>query len=82
MLPRLADQRRAEQLGLPPASAVLRDDENLPFVYVEETGGRFLRRRVDVAGAEQGRIEVRSGLRPGERVVVEGALFMQFAESQ
>ena len=80
---RVAIHASRERSGLViPASAVLRDDENLPFVYVEGPGGQFLRRRVDVAGAEQGRIEVRSGLRPGERVVVEGALFMQFAESQ
>ncbi|HET9795403.1 MAG TPA: efflux RND transporter periplasmic adaptor subunit [Thermoanaerobaculia bacterium] len=65
-----------------PASAVLRDDENLPFVYVEAAGGSFLRRRIDLGSREGDRIEARSGVRAGDRVVVEGALFMQFAESQ
>jgi cobalt-zinc-cadmium efflux system membrane fusion protein len=65
-----------------PASAVLRDDENLPFVYVEGTGGTFLRRRIGLGSREGDRLEARSGIRAGDRVVVEGALFMQFAESQ
>jgi len=65
-----------------PASAVLRDDENLPFVYVEGTGGTFLRRRIELGSREGDRLEARSGMRAGDRVVVQGALFMQFAESQ
>ena len=31
-----------------PVSAVLRDDENLPFVFVTKPGGTFERRRVDL----------------------------------
>jgi len=65
-----------------PASAVLRDDENLPFVYVEGSGVTFLRRRIELGSREGDRLEARSGIRAGDRVVVEGALFMQFAESQ
>jgi cobalt-zinc-cadmium efflux system membrane fusion protein len=65
-----------------PTSAVLRDEDNLPFVYVEGTGGSFLRRRIELGSREGDRLEVRSGMRAGDRVVVEGALFMQFAESQ
>lgn len=67
---------------LVPVSAVLRDDENLPYVYVQDAGGTFLRRRVEIGGTDSGRIEVRSGIKPGESVVTDGALFMQFAESQ
>ena len=80
---RVAIHSRREGRGvLLPTSAVLRDDENLPYVYVEGAGGAYRRRRVETGGGENGRIEIRNGLRPGERVVVEGALFMQFAESQ
>jgi len=80
---RVAIHSRHEGRGvLLPASAVLRDDENLPYVYVEGAGGAYRRRRVETGGGENGRIEIRRGLRPGERVVAEGALFMQFAESQ
>jgi cobalt-zinc-cadmium efflux system membrane fusion protein len=80
---RVAIHSRREGRGmLLPASAVLRDDENLPYVYVEGSGGAYRRRRVETGGGENGRIEIKNGLRAGERVVVEGALFMQFAESQ
>ncbi len=65
-----------------PTSAVLRDEDNLPFVYVEGAGGSFLRRRIELGSREGDRLEARSGMRAGDRVVVEGALFMQFAESQ
>jgi cobalt-zinc-cadmium efflux system membrane fusion protein len=67
---------------LAPVSAVLRDDENLPFVYVRGADGSFLRRRIETGSREGDRIAVGSGLRAGESVVVDGALFMQFAESQ
>jgi cobalt-zinc-cadmium efflux system membrane fusion protein len=65
-----------------PVSAVLRDDENLPFVYVQNDDHSFARRRVTL-GAQLGeRYLISEGLRPGERVVADGGLFMQFAESQ
>jgi len=80
---RVAIHSARESRGLlVPVSAVLRDDENLPFVYVEGSGGTFLRRRVELGSREGERVETRAGLRPGDRVAVEGALFMQFAESQ
>lgn len=64
--------------------AVLRDDQNLPFVFVASGTGaktQYARRRV-VLGAQVGdRYEITSGLNPGDRVVAEGALFLQFAES-
>lgn len=67
---------------LVPASAILRDDQNLPFVYIARPGNRFARRQV-VLGLRAGdQYEVRSGLQAGERVVSNGALFVQFAGSQ
>lgn len=67
---------------LVPVSAVLRDDENLPFVYVQGPDASFARRRIALGAQVEERYEVREGLRPPERVVVDGGLFMQFAESQ
>ena len=67
---------------LVPASAVLRDSENLPFVYVETDDGSFARRRVELGMQTGDRLEVTSGLQAGARVVTEGGLFMQFAQSQ
>jgi len=67
---------------LVPVSAVLRDDENLPFVYVQGADATFARRRVTV-GAQLGeRYEIREGVVAGERIVVDGGLFMQFAQNQ
>ncbi len=67
---------------LVPVSAVLRDDENLPFAYIPGPDGSFFRRRVRLGTRAGNRVEVVEGLRSGDRVVVDGALFMQFAESQ
>ena len=63
-------------------SAVLRDDERLPFVYVQSADGSFVRRRVTLGSQVGERYEIREGLKAAERVVADGGLFMQFAESQ
>jgi membrane fusion protein, heavy metal efflux system len=78
---------RASSGLLVPVSAVLRDDENLPFVFVANADGTFARRRVQLGSriaAQQGedRQEITSGLTAGETLVVEGGLFLQFAENQ
>jgi membrane fusion protein, heavy metal efflux system len=67
---------------LVPVSAVLRDDENLPFVYVQNTDASFVRRRVTLGSQLEQRYEIREGIKPPDRVVADGGLFMQFAESQ
>lgn len=69
---------------LAPADAVLRDDQNLPFVYVA-TGSapnlQYERRSVTLGARIGDDYEINAGLKPGDRVVAEGALFLQFAES-
>jgi cobalt-zinc-cadmium efflux system membrane fusion protein len=65
---------------LVPISSVLRDDENLPFVFVTKPDGTFERRRVDLASRLGDRQEIRSGLAAGESIVVEGGLFLQNEE--
>src|SRR5213075_1747786 len=47
---------------LVPVSAVLRDDENLPFVFVAKPDGTFERRRIDLGSRLGDRQEIRSGL--------------------
>jgi cobalt-zinc-cadmium efflux system membrane fusion protein len=76
---------RAQQASrglLAPVSAILRDDENLPFVYVAQPGGGFARRRVTVGDRNGDQVEIASGLQARERVVADGALFLQFMQSQ
>jgi cobalt-zinc-cadmium efflux system membrane fusion protein len=83
MLVRVAIRASRPRTGITiPVAAVLRDDENLPFVYVALTGGTFDRRRVDLGGRVGDRYEVASGLKPGESVVTDGALFLNGASTQ
>ncbi|MGH9394873.1 MAG: efflux RND transporter periplasmic adaptor subunit, partial [Terriglobales bacterium] len=65
-----------------PDAAVLRDDQNVPFVYVE-TGdsNHFAHRSVALGAARDGFTQIASGLRAGEAVVANGSLFLQFANS-
>lgn len=64
-----------------PTSAILRNDENLPFIYVEVSPGQFGQRLVTL-GAQQGdQTEIASGIKEGEKIVAEGSVFLQFANS-
>jgi cobalt-zinc-cadmium efflux system membrane fusion protein len=64
-----------------PTSAILRNDENLPFVYVQAAPGQFAQRLVNL-GAQQGdETEIVSGTKEGEKIVAEGSVFLQFANS-
>jgi cobalt-zinc-cadmium efflux system membrane fusion protein len=74
--------RQAERGLLLPVSAVLRDDENLPFVYVAQRDGSFARRRVTLGYRTGDRYQVTAGLEAGEQVVAQGGLFVQFMQSQ
>jgi cobalt-zinc-cadmium efflux system membrane fusion protein len=67
---------------LVPVSAVLRDDENLPFVYVAMPDGSFARRHVTLGYRDSQNYNVTSGLTSGDRIVSNGALFLQFMQSQ
>jgi cobalt-zinc-cadmium efflux system membrane fusion protein len=63
-----------------PDSAILRDDTNQPFVYLAN-GNQFGRRSVEIGQSLNGRTQILRGLSPGERVVGDGSLFLQFANS-
>jgi cobalt-zinc-cadmium efflux system membrane fusion protein len=77
---RVAIQASRESSGLlVPVSAVLRDDENLPFVFVAKADGTFPRRGVGIGSRVGDRQEITSGLAAGETVVAEGGLFLQTA---
>ncbi|HSP16074.1 MAG TPA: efflux RND transporter periplasmic adaptor subunit [Thermoanaerobaculia bacterium] len=65
---------------LVPVSAVLRDDENLPYVFVSKAGGGFERRRVTIGSRIGDRQEITAGLRASESIVVEGGLFLETEE--
>lgn len=64
-----------------PDAAVLRDAENQPFVYVQSGANQFARRLVKVGESHGGRTQVAEGLKEGEHVIGDGALFLQFKNS-
>lgn len=64
-----------------PDAAILRNDENEPFVYVETSPNTFGRKTVAIGQSEAGKTQILSGLTPGEKVVADGSLFLQFANS-
>jgi membrane fusion protein, heavy metal efflux system len=64
-----------------PDAAVLRDDENQPFVYVASGSNQFGRRPVDIGPSQSGQTQITKGLMPGDKVVGNGAVFLQFANS-
>jgi cobalt-zinc-cadmium efflux system membrane fusion protein len=73
--------RSGRSLLAVPTSAILRNDENLPFVYVQVSPGQFGQRLVNL-GAQQGdQTEIASGIKEGEKLVAEGSVFLQFANS-
>ncbi|MGH8183045.1 MAG: efflux RND transporter periplasmic adaptor subunit [Rhodanobacteraceae bacterium] len=65
-----------------PVSAVLRDDENLPYVYVVAANGGYARRPVTLGTRVGNRFVIPDGLHPGDRVVVDGSIFLNFIQSQ
>ena len=64
-----------------PNSSVLRDDNNQPFVYVATGQNQFGRRDVDLGDSQNGQTQIIKGISVGERVVGDGSLFLQFANS-
>jgi cobalt-zinc-cadmium efflux system membrane fusion protein len=64
-----------------PDSAVLRDDNNQPFVYLASGANQFGRRDVEIGQSLEGKTQILRGLSAGERVVGDGSLFLQFANS-
>jgi RND family efflux transporter MFP subunit len=65
---------RAQVSLLPRESVVFRD--GFPFVFVLGEDDRVVQRRIQTGAAQGEFLEVRSGLSPGERIVVKGAGFL------
>ena len=64
-----------------PDSSVLRDENNQPFVYVAIGANQFGRRDVEIGQSENGKTQILKGISAGEKVVGDGSLFLQFANS-
>ena len=59
----------------------LSNDNNQPFVYLAIGANQFGRRDVEIGESLDGKTHILRGLSPGERVVGDGSLFLQFANS-
>ena len=64
-----------------PDAAILRDNENQPFVYAETSSNQFGRRTVTLGEGLNGQTQIISGLKAGDQVIGDGSLFLQFANS-
>lgn len=78
---RIEDRQQTQGL-LVPVSAVLHDDENLPYVYVEQADGSFARAHVNPGYRSGNSYSIASGVSPGQRIVTDGGLFLQFMQQQ
>jgi membrane fusion protein, heavy metal efflux system len=64
-----------------PTTAVLYDEDNFPFVYLQVDRGKFAQRLVKL-GAQQGdETQITDGLADGDQVVSQGSVFLQFANT-
>jgi cobalt-zinc-cadmium efflux system membrane fusion protein len=64
-----------------PDAAVLRDNENQPFVYAAASSNQFGKRPVTLGESLNGQTQITSGLKAGDKVIGNGSLFLQFANS-
>jgi membrane fusion protein, heavy metal efflux system len=83
MYVRVLIQAGPEGTGLlVPVSAILRDDEKLPFVYSALPHGSFARQHVTLGYRVADQYEIVAGLQAGNQIVVEGGIFVQFMQNQ
>ena len=64
-----------------PDAAVLRDSENMPYVYLQTSNNQFARRMVMLGESQGGKTQITAGLQAGDKIVGDGSLFLQFQNS-
>ncbi len=83
MYVRVLIHARQESSGLlVPVSAILRDDENLPFVYLVQPDASFARQHVTLGYRDGDQYDIAAGLQAGNQIVVDGGIFVQFMQNQ
>lgn len=73
-------KRERLRVAAVPKAAVLQE-AGRPYVFVQVGGETFARRYIDIATRDGDTIGVKSGLKPGDRVVVRGAYEVQLASA-
>jgi membrane fusion protein, heavy metal efflux system len=64
-----------------PDAGVLRDTDNMPYVYIQTGENQFARRMVTLGESQGGKTQITSGLQAGDKIVGDGSLFLQFQNS-
>ena len=64
-----------------PNSSVLRNEQNMPYVYLQTGQAQFARRDVTLGESHSGKTQILTGLQANDRVVGDGSLFLQFQNS-
>jgi cobalt-zinc-cadmium efflux system membrane fusion protein len=64
-----------------PNAAVMRDDNNQPFVYALTGDNQFGRRDVVLGEMQGSETQIVKGISPGDRIVGNGSLFLQVVNS-
>lgn len=72
--------RDRQRVPAVPGPAVLME-AGRPYVFVQTGGERFARRFIEIASRDGDVVGVKSGVRPGERVVTRGAYEVQLASA-
>ena len=73
-------QRERQRVVTIPRVAVLME-AGRPYVFVQVGGERFARRPIEIATRDGDQVGVRSGVKPGDRVVTRGAYEVQLASA-
>lgn len=76
----IRDKAQREALVVP-TTAILYDEQNFPFVYVQVEPGKFALREIKLGTQQTDQTEILDGLKAGDRVVAQGSIFLQFANS-
>jgi cobalt-zinc-cadmium efflux system membrane fusion protein len=66
---------------LVPDAALLRDTENMPYVYLQTGATQFARRMVTIGDSLSGKTQILTGLQTNDKIVGDGSLFLQFQNS-
>jgi membrane fusion protein, heavy metal efflux system len=83
MYVRVRIQAHQQSTGLlVPVAAILRDDENLPFVYLARSDGSFARQHVTLSYRTGDQYDIAEGLKADDQIVVDGGIFVQFMQNQ
>jgi cobalt-zinc-cadmium efflux system membrane fusion protein len=64
-----------------PDAGLLRDSDNMPYVYLQTGENQFARRMVTLGESQGGKTQVTAGLQAGDKIVGDGSLFLQFQNS-